>query len=116
MNKLRKFDPRTHDEGLIRSLSRDLTVADSFERAPLTNFLEAEKQPVHRWFFVREGFSPRLVHQSVDELGLRAGGRVLDPFCGGGTTLLTSRERGLSSTGFDVNPLMAYVIAHQENY
>ncbi len=33
---------------------------------------------------------------------------VLDPFCGIGTTLLTCKESGLNSIGFDVNPLAVF--------
>jgi hypothetical protein len=93
---------------LSRRLTHDLTVVDAYEKAPLVNFIEAGKEPIHRWFFVREGYSPTLVRQSIGEFGLRSGGLVLDPFCGGGTTLVASQKRGLSSTGYDVNPLMAF--------
>src|SRR6516164_10379276 len=35
----------------------------------------------------------------------KAGGWVLDPFCGRGTTILAARLRGLPSVGVDSNPV-----------
>ncbi|MCX8188923.1 MAG: site-specific DNA-methyltransferase, partial [Nitrososphaeria archaeon] len=37
------------------------------------------------------------------------GSWVLDPFCGSGTTLLASKERGINSVGVDVMPLAVFV-------
>ena len=38
-------------------------------------------------------------------LGLNAGSRVWDPFCGSGTVLLEARHQGLDAIGVDLNPL-----------
>lgn len=45
----------------------------------------------------------------VEELGLRRGSRVLDPFVGSGTTLLACKERGIDSVGVDAAPLAVFV-------
>jgi len=73
------------------------------ELGRLTTFECNRNLPVHRWLRYKEAFSRDLALILIDELG--AGGPVLDPFCGSGTTLLACRERGLASFGADVNPI-----------
>lgn len=41
----------------------------------------------------------------LDALPVPAGTAVLDPFCGGGTTLAECQRRGLASAGIDLNPI-----------
>jgi len=72
-------------------------------------FEGAKHKPVYNWFHYKEGFSPQLVWGLLDEMGLGEGARVIDPFCGTGTTLLACRERNVSSLGVDVLPLSVYV-------
>lgn len=75
--------------------------------ASLVNFAPSADRPIHRWFWYREGYSLDLVKELISELP--RGSVVLDPFCGAGTTLLASREIGLPSVGFDVNPISIIV-------
>ncbi len=76
------------------------------ELAPFATFQPSKNQPVHNWFYFKEAFSPELVRVLLKELELEE--PVLDPFCGIGTTLLTCKESGLNSIGFDVNPLAVF--------
>lgn len=52
---------------------------------------------------------PARMHWAIAERALQAfapdDGRVLDPFCGSGTTVIEARARGLSAAGMDLNPL-----------
>jgi hypothetical protein len=75
----------------------------------LVNFVSSKKYPVHRWYFYREGFSPELVNTLLGSFELNGGGLILDPFCGGGTTLLVARARNLPSVGFETNPFSAFL-------
>lgn len=45
----------------------------------------------------------------VDEMGLKEGAVVLDPFVGSGTTPLTCMELGLNGVGVDASPLAVFV-------
>lgn len=75
----------------------------------ITNALEGESYPRHRWYFVKEGFSPELVKQAMRESGCKEGDLVVDVFCGGGTTTLTAVTEGQAALGFEVNPFLAFV-------
>ena len=62
-----------------------------------------EQLPVHRWFRYREGYSPLLFSHFTDSQSR------FDPFCGCGTTLLSSSSEGVNSFGLDLNPLATFV-------
>ncbi|PTQ51894.1 MAG: Modification methylase [Hydrogenibacillus schlegelii] len=68
-----------------------------------------KKRPVHRWFFFPHSFSPELVDEILAAFPLPAGGRILDPFAGAGTTVLCAKERGYSAAGVDLSPLSVFV-------
>jgi hypothetical protein len=46
--------------------------------------------PIHRWFTYKEGFSPHLLHEVIELLGLEAPLRVADPFGGVATTAMAA--------------------------
>jgi DNA modification methylase len=69
----------------------------------LVTFVPNKAEPIHNWFYYKEGFSRKFVEWAVEEFSLE--GPVLDPFCGVGTTLLACKQLGLQSKGFDVSPL-----------
>ena len=50
-------------------------------------------------------FIAELPRALLDALPLPAGTAVLDPFCGGGTTLVECQRRGWPSVGIDLNPI-----------
>ena len=54
-------------------------------------------------------FYPQLVKALLNASGVPLQGRVLDPFCGSGTTLLEAMLNGYSSFGCDINPLAAKI-------
>jgi len=79
--------------------------------------------PVHRWFRFKESFSADLVKKVVEAYGSDLGKkiRLLDPFCGVGTSLVAAQE--LSAAGFDVeatgietNPFIAFVARTKANW
>jgi hypothetical protein len=78
------------------------------EFSDLVNFSTRNEHPIHRWFFYREGYSPKLVKRLLNKEKINKGQRVLDPFCGGGTTLLVSAQQGIESTGYEINKFSAF--------
>ena len=77
-----------------------------------------EHQPVHRWFKYKEAFSADLLNYVVDhiDLGLSrtSSVRMLDPFCGVGTSLVSAqllRSKGyaVDALGIECNPFAAFV-------
>lgn len=54
-------------------------------------------------------FYPQLAKSLINLANLPDGARILDPFCGSGTTLLEGYLNGLASYGCDLNPLAAKI-------
>lgn len=54
-------------------------------------------------------FYPQLARSLINISGRPPGSRVLDPFCGSGTTLLEAYLNGYESHGCDMNPLAAKI-------
>ena len=75
------------------------------EFCSFVNFSQARKVPIHRWFKYREGYSPDFVHAFLNSENRK----VLDPFCGSGTTLVCALQKGIDSIGIDINPMATFV-------
>ncbi len=64
---------------------------------------------IYNWHAFKHGYSKALVEKLVQEFGLTKNSWVLDPFCGGGTTLLACKELGINSEGFDILPFSVFL-------
>ena len=62
----------------------------------------------HGWLRLTPAYSVHLVRELLDDLDQPAP-RVLDPFCGTGTTLVASAERGLDCATVDLNPFLVWL-------
>jgi DNA modification methylase len=71
--------------------------------------LNSQRGAVHRWYTLLQDFPSSLVWDKIMSYGIKPGQVVLDPFCGSGTTLVTSKMMGLGSIGIDVNPVAHFV-------
>lgn len=65
-------------------------------------------KPIHRWCVFPHSFTSELIHGLIDEWGLSKKDRILDPFCGAGTTPLAAREKGISAAGYDISPFAVF--------
>lgn len=77
------------------------------DRASLPNTSEVGSEPRHRWFPVKEAFSPRFVREAIG--GGSNQSHVIDPFCGSGTVLVEASRHERPCTGFEVNPFLHFV-------
>ena len=71
---------------------------------------------VHNWYRLRLGYSDHLVSDLLDEFSLSPGDRVLDPFCGSGTTLVECMKKGVDSVGIDANPSSCFASSVKTNW
>lgn len=85
-----------------------MIMKDRLGWGPLATFVPNKREPIHNWFYYKEGFSHGLVSKLIGEFGLGEGNTVLDPFCGAGTTLLACKQAGIGSVGFDVHPVAVF--------
>lgn len=76
-----------------------------------SNAVGLGEMPRHRWYFVKEGFSPKMVEQAVATDGVRQGELLLDPFSGSGTVPLAGALAGLRAQAFEVNPFLHFLSA-----
>lgn len=76
----------------------------------LVNFSQTKDSPIHRWFYYQEGYSPNLVIEMINYLGLSKEIQIFDPFAGSGTSLVAAKELGVqSSIGIEINPLSYFI-------
>jgi site-specific DNA-methyltransferase (cytosine-N4-specific) len=59
----------------------------------------------------RGKFNPQIARALLNIMGVSRGRRVLDPFCGSGTTLVEAAHLGVDATGTDLNPLAVAIAA-----
>lgn len=62
----------------------------------------------HNYYRYPARFSPKFVREVI-EIFSKPGDVILDPFAGGGTTLVEALATNRHSIGFDVNPIAAFV-------
>jgi len=79
------------------------------EVAPTSSNQGTANIPFQRWFHFKEAFSPKFVADTLGALPYKVD-RCLDPFGGSGTTALTCRMLGISSTVVEVNPFLADLV------
>jgi hypothetical protein len=69
------------------------------------NRLDVEDRAVHDWYRFVLSFPPHLVRDYLERFDLGPEHRVLDPFCGTGTTLVECKKCGVQSVGVEANPM-----------
>lgn len=82
-----------------------------------------KRAPIHRWFAFKEGFSHKLFAWVVSTLDLDPApyDRILDPFCGVGTALLSAQfalpvSAQTRLVGVERNPLISFVARTKLNW
>lgn len=71
------------------------------------NKLSPDDQPAHDWYRFVLSYPPHLVRDYLKRLSVTKRDRVLDPFCGTGTTIVECQKFGTSSVAVEANR-MAY--------
>src|SRR5437764_1603517 len=69
------------------------------------NKLYREDRSVHEWYRFVLSFPPHLVREYLARFAVTDRQRVLDPFCGTGTTLVECKKHGIPSAGAEANPM-----------
>jgi DNA modification methylase len=68
-----------------------------------------KRLPVYDWYSYKHSFSRDLVIKLIEENHLNGEDKILDPFCGSGTTLLASKEIGIPVQGIAILPLSVFI-------
>lgn len=81
---------------------------------------EAHNLPIHNWYRFKEGYSPNLLKSLMKYFRISEPLRILDPFSGSGTTLLSaSLDSSINleyGTGYEVNPFISFMANTKLNY
>ncbi len=72
------------------------------------NKLSFEDRSVHDWYRFVLSFPPHLVRDYLKRFGITERQRILDPFCGTGTTIVECKKLGIGSLGIEANPMTAF--------
>ncbi|QNB05771.1 restriction endonuclease [Herbaspirillum frisingense] len=67
------------------------------------------KYVTHGLHIYKGKFYPQLAKGLINQLALEPGAKILDPFCGSGTTLLEGHLNGYATYGCDLNPLASLI-------
>ncbi len=66
-------------------------------------------KPIYNWHSFKHSYSKGLVDNLITEFDIKKGAWVMDPFCGGGTTLLACKEACINVIGFDILPFSVFL-------
>ena len=89
-------------------------VAEKFNRQSVSYQL-SKRDCIHSWLKYKEGFSADLVEMLIDEMGIKSGDTIFDPFLGSGTTSFVAQTLGINSLGFDVLPMTVVAMNAKSN-
>ncbi len=80
------------------------------------NRLAPEDSAAHDWYRFVLSYPPHLVRHYLDRFGVTEHSRVLDPFCGTGTTLVECKKRGIPSVGIEAHPMTRFASSVKTNW
>ena len=85
-----------------------LANGDTLNNSHENNRLRGEDRTAHEWYRFVLSFPPHLVRDCIDWFGANSDTRVLDPFCGTGTTLVECKKLGIGSVGIEPSPMLHF--------
>jgi hypothetical protein len=97
----------------VSSLALDPAAREVPGRSSLQQF---DQGSFHRWYNFVLGFSDQFVGQVLETFSVSHTDRVLDPFCGTGTTMVECAKYGFASIGIDANPFAVFAAKAKCNF
>lgn len=107
-NKLVYFSHAKVDDVLIETLQH------KFENTLKINDKVRSKRQntrysVHGLHEYKGKFNPQVVRSLFNIFGVKEGDKILDPFCGSGTSITEAAHIGINGVGTDINPLATMI-------
>lgn len=108
-------DDRSGLDRLYERLDTEYQLVRAPAYAPLVVPQGGAGSAFHRWFHMKEAFSPNLLPTLLADLGVDADRpiSILDPFLGSGTTAISAlslnRQADTRAAGIEVNPFLAHL-------
>ena len=82
-----------------------MVAAEQETRNGSLNKVRTKDSGIHEWYRFVLSFPPHLVRDYLSKFDIGGTQRVLDPFCGTGTTLVECKKLGIESVGIEANPV-----------
>lgn len=76
-----------------------------------SNKLSRDDRAAHEWYRFVLSYPPHLVRDYLQRLSTPPDQRVLDPFCGTGTTIVECKKLGVESVGMEAHPVAHFASA-----
>lgn len=99
MNPLEYYQPSLPDLPIPPVRSR------RHRRSSDLNHIRDHDRAAHDWYRFVLSFPPHLVQKHLRDFGIQPDQRVLDPFCGTGTTVVECKKLGIPSVGVEANKM-----------
>jgi len=80
------------------------------------NKLRLDDHAAHQWYRFILSFPPHLVRNYAGKFNLDSRHRVLDPFCGTGTTVVECEKLGIATFGLESNPIACFASRTKLNW
>ena len=94
-------------EGRFATFQHELE--ESHRRVAGLGKRQATRYSVHGLHEYKGRFNPQVVRFLLNYFGANKRTKILDPFCGSGTTLVESAIHGVTAVGLDMNPLAVFL-------
>ncbi|MEN5081003.1 DNA methyltransferase [Bosea sp. TWI1241] len=100
----------TYFSALSFGSSRMRTIQSELEQAARSaSKRQATRYSAHGLHEYKGKFNPQVARAILNIFGAGPGKKILDPFCGSGTTLVESAHLGAEATGIDINPMAVFL-------
>lgn len=106
LNKLVYFSHVENGSGILKTAQKQLEEANENTRSTKRQITRYSSHGLHEY---KGKFNPQVVKALLNILCPNEHAKVLDPFCGSGTTLVESVHAECNSVGFDINPLAVFI-------
>ena len=103
-------DRLTYFAGAVKRDGALETIQNSLERsARAGRRRQSTRYSVHGLHEYKGKFNPQIAKALLNIFGIHCGARVLDPFCGSGTTLVECAHLRAKGLGIDLNPFAVFL-------
>lgn len=90
-------------------MNSKLPIIEKLEWGKFVSPVSDRNIPPYNWYSFKHRFGSELAFNIFTMFGLKKGSFVLDPFCGGGTTLIKAKLDGYHSVGIDISPFSVFL-------
>ena len=101
------ISPAEYEERFTDQYGIQLSIYDGATITFSSNHFMERK--IQRWAPYVQGFSADFVDHMLYRYDVKPGQRVLDPFAGSGTVLVSAKMKGIDAIGVDLAPLMSFM-------